>query len=974
MINWHATDCRRPDVLFLDDLGAPSCLNCGEIGTVDRPENSGSTVGSSLEQRLRADFDLCWPSSLPFVDDASREDGLTGVALTTDLKIPDNTGKNVASVIGEDSNTVDDDAFVETKTPLYEPLYGRKIRLLKLLPGKYHDPLRCNLQIVDLQFKPEYEALSYTWADSNGDSSLSQQIYVGERHDILFITANCANALRRLRFPLWSRHLWVDAICIDQHNTHERSHQVGIMRYIYATAERVIIYLGEGAEDPELKPSIPWKYENHGNTLDLSMDLRTQPYFTRVWVIQEVASARSAWILLGSKGARWEDFLKPPNTGDLEYRVMCIRNYDLLKAHHRWLQLVAQPKHRDLSELWGLLSATALCQASDPRDKVFALLGLFIGSGDAGLVPDYSISFSQVLCGLTALSFVQYPDSWRQIFAMARPNPLHDMPSWTVDWSKSTEMWLTIMDSKVNDYVLPEDIYLGPAKDTFARFCKDGTLVVKGVLVTSLVDCSIEATEAPPGVIGGICHQPNSPIREREARLEASRWTRKDDKLYAVDGLRKELLILRPLKCTNKHSFIGICENFHTEFSAGLLDIVDRKAALLFSTWNEILDHPTENWFIPQAWDDVVKVVAMIREYWRSENIKPFTNTITNTWIDRLEEDFRGPSRSPWRRQRDFDTENTSASLTTNTAAWKSPLLRLSKELEEARHRRAQPCGGYTKPYLEDRYTLRMTSKVPERQDQTELDLTDFLLPACWHYGKYGNLQGTPKGHGNERMVSWSPDYMNGEAMEEFWRLLGRTLRSQVSYHASGYESATGFLRRLIGQKLTHKSRDFDVLLRYYEAGESYAPKPIRTWKLRDEDFLRWIRNSMELNPGNSWTPGEHSSTAENRSWAENFYDMWETLSRRPRQVSHKPPSPMVFDGNPEEEGVMTEDFERAIDSGKWALEKHFEERAWGMLRDLVAETEAHLLPLRERFTKNHRVATCANKTNDMKWEDVYIV
>ncbi|KAF5510947.1 Heterokaryon incompatibility protein 6, OR allele [Colletotrichum siamense] len=877
------------------------------------------------------------------------------------------------------SSNVDGHVSIQTKSPLYEPLYGRKIRLLRLLPGNYRDPLRCKLQTVDLQFKPEYEALSYTWANSNGDSSLSQQIYVGARQDILLITANCANALRRLRFASWSRNLWVDAICIDQCNIHERSHQVGIMRYIYATAERVIIYLGEDAEDPE-KPSVPWKYENHGNTLDLSTDLRTQPYFTRVWVIQEVASARSAWILLGSKGARWEDFLKPPNTGDLVYRVKCIRNYDLLKAHHPWLQLVAQPKHRDLSELWGLLSATALCQASDPRDKVFALLGLFIGSGDAGLVPDYSISFSQVLCGLTALSFAQYPDSWGQIFAMARPNPLHDMPSWTVDWSKSTEMWLQIMNSKGTGSVSPEDNFLGPAKDTFARFFKDGSLVVKGVLVTSLIDCSLKTMDAPPGMIGGICHEPGFPIREREARLEASRWTRKDDKLYAVDGLSYELLILRPLKGTNKQSLVGICENFYTESSAELINLVDRKTALLFSIWNEVLDHRTEDWFIPQAWDDVAKVLAMIQTYGWFEMATPSTNP----WVDPLEEGYEDPSKSPWRRQQGFDNMATSTSHTPDIAAWKSPLLRLRKDVEEDRHRRAQLRGGYTQPYLEDSCTLQMTPNVPGLQDQPGVNLANFLLPACWHYGEYAKygehygslreIMGRPKHRGYERSSPWHPDYMNSGLMEGFWRRLGRMLQSKVSYHKSGYESATDFLRRLVGQKLTHKSRDFDSLLRYYQAGKNCAPRLTRDEKLADEILLRWIRNSMELDPDASWTPGEHSSTAGNRSWAEDFYEMWETLSRRPRQVSHKPPSPMVFDGNPEEEGVMTEDFEEAIDAGKWILERGFEERAWGMLRDLAAETEKYLLPLREEFVKNRGVATCANKTNDMKWEDVYIV
>lgn len=829
---------------------------------------------------------------------------------------------------------------------------------------------------MDLKNRPEYEALSYTWADSTGDTSLSQSIYVGDRHDILPITVNCADALRRLRFPHRSRSLWIDAICIDQDNIQERSHQVGIMQYIYATAERVLIYLGEDEEDPNAATCVPWQYQNRGNTLELSTDLRKQPYFTRVWVIQEVASARSAWILLGSKGARWEDFLKPPDTGDQDYKAICIRNYDLLKAYHPWLQLVVQPKHRDLSELWGLMSATASCQASDPRDKVFALLGLFIGSSDVGLVPDYSISFSQVLCGLTALSFAQYPDSWRQIFAMARPNSLHGMPTWTVDWSKSTDRWLAIMDSKLTASVSLKDGFLNLTK-AFARFCKDGTLVVKGVLVTSLMDCSLYKTEAPPGIISGIYHEPDFPIKEREARLEASRWARKDDKVYAIQGLGHELLVLRPLKSTNKQSFVSICENFSIGFSAGLIKLVGRRRALLFSTWNEVLDHRMEDWFIPHTWNNVVKVMAMIEKYrglWK-------TTPSINTCFDHLEEGFKSPSKSPWRRQQDFGNTTTSTPYTPGMAAWKSSLLRFRQDMEEDRQQRVQLRGGYAKQYFEDTHTLRMTSNVPGLQDENEVDLADFLLPECWHYGEsrfvYSSSDGKLMRNSydyDESSAPWNPDYMHSKEKEYFWRQLGRTLQMKVSCHTSGYESAESFLRRLVGQKLTNKSRDFIALLRYYEAGKSCASKLTRDEKLADESFFRRIRNSMELFPDYSWAPEKNSSIVENRSWAENFYDMWETLSRRPRQVSHKPPSPMVFDGNTEEEGVMTEDFEEAIDAGKWVLERGFEERAWGMLRDLVAETEKYLLPLKEEFVKNRGVATCANKTNDMKWEDVYIV
>ena len=63
----------------------------------------------------------------------------------------------------------------------------------------------------------------------------------------------------RVRRNLWSflRHtsrllrgipLWIDAISIDQSDDEERSQQVRLMGQIYANAEKVLVWLGEGDE------------------------------------------------------------------------------------------------------------------------------------------------------------------------------------------------------------------------------------------------------------------------------------------------------------------------------------------------------------------------------------------------------------------------------------------------------------------------------------------------------------------------------------------------------------------------------------------------------------------------------------------------------------------------------------------------------------------------------------------------------
>ncbi|KAF3810235.1 Heterokaryon incompatibility protein 6 [Colletotrichum gloeosporioides] len=413
MINWHASTCRRPDVQFLDDLEAPTCFNCGEIGMIDENETLENTVGNALETSSRAEFSLCWPSSLPYVQETSATGGLTETA-----PIPnDNVGKQA----GERTKllNINDGVPKETQMSLYEPLSARRIRLLSLLPGSYHDPLRCELRTVDLQFKPEYEAVSYTWAGENGDASRSKRLYVGKRYDILAITNNCANALRRLRYVHHSRDLWLDAVCINQDNNNERSHQVGIMRNIYAMAKRVLIYLGEDPTDPEPQVTAPWTYAAKGNSIELREDMTKLSYFTRMWVVQEVASARCAWVLYGSRGAKWEDFVRPPHYFNNSALVPVHCNYELLASSHPWLQLAVQPKVRGVHELYELMIKTTSCQATDSRDKVFALLGLLTGTREPGLVPDYSLSRGQVFAGLTAFILKENTESLWRIFAMS---------------------------------------------------------------------------------------------------------------------------------------------------------------------------------------------------------------------------------------------------------------------------------------------------------------------------------------------------------------------------------------------------------------------------------------------------------------------------------------------------------------------------------------------------------------------------
>ena len=109
----------------------------------------------------------------------------------------------------------------------YNPLPAHGwIRVLTLQPASSRDSLICGLQLrrIDDAEAPGFEAVSYVWGSSDGHEE-----GVPVECDGLFmrIGENLAAALIHIRHESEIKHVWVDALCIDQENIEERSTQVG---------------------------------------------------------------------------------------------------------------------------------------------------------------------------------------------------------------------------------------------------------------------------------------------------------------------------------------------------------------------------------------------------------------------------------------------------------------------------------------------------------------------------------------------------------------------------------------------------------------------------------------------------------------------------------------------------------------------------------------------------------------------------
>jgi Heterokaryon incompatibility protein (HET) len=176
----------------------------------------------------------------------------------------------------------------------YTPLSqgGNNIRLLRLMPQAIASTERTSLQCELFEYSLQdvhrnthlYEALSYTWGGEEKPYSITFE------EQKLDITANLYTALLRLRDCSLERIIWVDSICIDQENLEERGQQVQLMAMIYSKAHRVLVWLGETADDTAgALEDIQRAAESAGRSVSEVNEraiatLLQRQWFQRIWV------------------------------------------------------------------------------------------------------------------------------------------------------------------------------------------------------------------------------------------------------------------------------------------------------------------------------------------------------------------------------------------------------------------------------------------------------------------------------------------------------------------------------------------------------------------------------------------------------------------------------------------------------------------------------------------------------------------
>jgi hypothetical protein len=241
-----------------------------------------------------------------------------------------------------------------------------------------------------------------------------------------------------------------------------------------------------------------------------------RPWFRRMWTLQEIAltNINETILLYGSQSIKLEEIIKAHNClVDLKcyhYRLIADAINVYCDLHHyvvsrrttevsSRLRAMLNPKKKDkpfplISSVFGQARRK---EASDPKDKVFALYGLCTELGVLMPHPDYAKSLSQIYSEATK-SIIEHDEELDVLYMINTPRRIVNLPSWVPDWS---DHWKTEGNYPIS-FALAYQASQSKALYSFDPNCQTLTVLGKIIDTISFVGKGIPVFEENRGPWG----------------------------------------------------------------------------------------------------------------------------------------------------------------------------------------------------------------------------------------------------------------------------------------------------------------------------------------------------------------------------------------------------------------------------------------------------------------------------------------
>jgi hypothetical protein len=336
----------------------------------------------------------------------------------------------------------------------HKKLQSGHIRLLELSRRTPFSGLRCRLTNVQLSKAPAYEAISYCWGT---DPATKTVIIDGRPLRVL----DSVYEVLHYRHSFWQpRVLWIDSVCINQNNKLEKEVQIQLMRTIFSQATSVIAWLGDTKRAWFARYFIFTLYVKKqmlGQTAEQLLNeysnsqgwkylgiLLSNPWFTRIWMLQEIALARKVRLVFGGPSMDWEHFAGalPIICDPLLFRLLSAEHgigQPIVGAINATIMASYRNRVQEGSRvtLDETLSFTLSFESTCGHDKIYAVLGLLTDESVRQIIPDYSKSVEKVFTE-TMRHLLRTPTA-PSTFHLAGTGVERNLklPCWVPDWTIS---------------------------------------------------------------------------------------------------------------------------------------------------------------------------------------------------------------------------------------------------------------------------------------------------------------------------------------------------------------------------------------------------------------------------------------------------------------------------------------------------------------------------------------------------------
>ncbi|KAI1378010.1 HET-domain-containing protein [Hypoxylon crocopeplum] len=330
----------------------------------------------------------------------------------------------------------------------YHPLPQNSIRFVQLRPELKDGRPQLSVTSCARDDAPEYVCMSYCW----GPDPESEFVYLdgepfGVRPNLFQLLLHLRHHCRE--YPEW-RHFWIDAICIDQGNVEEKTEQVSRMEQTYRNATMIAAWLGI-PEESRNKERAGRDHTSKLSSPTFVDEIISSPYWGRMWIVQELVLAKSIILLYGHLRLPWDGVrgvMQAWSTfGKSKWRHSAAINMVFMTVQAPYTQKYG----RALGELMRYLEHS---EATDPRDRVFALLGLMEGEERellGKIFPNYTMSHEKVM--LVTMAYLKQIYAPRPFKWVVKPHQMWNHKVFGLDKETWEALW-----AETEGYKTPHDL------------------------------------------------------------------------------------------------------------------------------------------------------------------------------------------------------------------------------------------------------------------------------------------------------------------------------------------------------------------------------------------------------------------------------------------------------------------------------------------------------------------------------------